>query len=531
MAELRKYQTEAVEAVIASWRDGYRRTLLNMATGTGKTICFSSVINKSLGSGDRALILAHRSELLSQARDKLRSTCDLDCSLEKAESHAHDTLSPVVIGSVQTLSNPIRLHRYSPDHFKVVVVDEAHHSMSPSYMSILEYFNKANVLGVTATPDRTDKKNLGQFYDCMAYEYPMVKAISDGWLCPIKAQMIPLELDISSVSISNGDYSAGELGSALEPYLKQIAQEMKIHCAGRKTVVFLPLVSTSQRFCALLNDMDLRAAEVNGKSEDRDEVLKAFEEGEYDILCNSMLLTEGWDCPAVDCIVCLRPTKSRSLYQQIVGRGTRLYPGKKELLLLDFLWLSERHDLCRPSSLVSPNSEISKKIDDMVGSSGGPVDIMEAEDEAERSVLAEREAALARELAAMRQKKRQLVDPIQYALSLSDEALMSYEPTFSWEMEPPTEKQIRFIENCGIDSASIMNKGHAAMIITRIRTRLQLGLSTPKQIRCLERYGFVQVGTWSVTAATNMIGRLSSNGWRLPYGLDARSYRPQGGAA
>jgi hypothetical protein len=193
--------------------------------------------------------------------------------------------------------------------------------------------------------------------------------------------------------------------------------------------------------------------------------------------------------------------------------------------------MSERHDLCRPSSLVSPNAEISEKIDDMVSSSGGSVDIMEAEDEAERSVLAEREAALARELAAMRQRKRQLVDPIQYALSLSDEALMSYEPTFSWEMEPPTEKQIRFIENCGIDSSSIMNKGHAAMIITRIRTRLQLGLSTPKQIRCLERYGFVQVGTWSVTAATTMIGRLSSNGWRLPYGLDARSYRPQGGAA
>ena len=531
MAQLRNYQNEAVEAVIANWRDGNRRTLLNMATGTGKTICFSSVINRSLSAGDKALVLAHRGELLSQARDKLISTCGLDCALEKADSHAHDTLSPVVIGSVQSMCNPSRLRMYSKDHFKVIVVDEAHHTMSPSYLSILSHFDKANVLGVTATPDRADKKNLGQFYDSMAYEYPLVKAISDGWLCPIKAQMIPLELDISSVSISNGDYATGDLGQALEPYLELIANEMKNHCKGRKTVVFLPLVSTSQHFCRILNDMGLRAGEVNGKSEDREDILKAFENGEFDILCNSMLLTEGWDCPSVDCIVCLRPTRSRSLYQQIVGRGTRLYPGKTELLLLDFLWLSQRHDLCRPSSLVSPNAAITEKIDGIVGSGGGPVDILEAEDEAEKSVVAEREAALARELEAMRTRKRQLVDPIQYALSLSDEALLSYEPSFTWEMEPPTEKQIKFIENCGIDSSTIMNKGHAGMIITRIRSRLELGLSTAKQIRLLERYGFTQVGTWSVTDATAMIGRLSANGWRLPYGFDARAYRPAGGVA
>lgn len=530
MMNLRSYQNEAVDAVIANWRDGNRRTLLNMATGTGKTICFSSVISRSLSPGDKALVLAHRGELLSQARDKIMSSCNLDCALEKAESHAYDSLSPVVVGSVQSLCNQRRLAYYPQDHFKVIVVDEAHHTLSPSYMTILEHFNKANVLGVTATPDRTDKKNLGQFYDSMAYEYPLAKAVSDGWLCPIKAQMIPLELDISSVAITNGDYSAGDLGNALEPYLNRIAAEMKTHCQGRKTVVFLPLVSTSQRFCSLLNEMGMKAVEVNGKSEDRDEILKAFEAGEYDILCNSMLLTEGWDCPAVDCIVCLRPTRSRSLYQQIVGRGTRLYPGKTELLLLDFLWLSERHDLCRPSSLVSPNAVITEKIDQMVGS-GGPVDLMEAEDEAEKSVVAEREAALARELEALRTRKRQLVDPIQFAVSLSDEALMSYEPTFAWEMEPPTEKQLKFIENCGIDPETVMNKGHAGMIITRIKSRLNLGLSTAKQIRLLERYGFVQVGTWSVTDATAMIGRLSSNGWRLPYGFDPKAYRPVGGAA
>ena len=148
-----------------------------------------------------------------------------------------------------------------------------------------------------------------------------------------------MELDIGSVGISNGDFAVGEIGCALDPYLEQIAQEMANYCRGRKTVVFLPLIATSQKFCAMLNDEGLNAAEVNGNSDDRAEVLSDFENGKYDVLCNSMLLTEGWDCPAVDCIVVLRPTKVRSLYQQMVGRGMRLFPGKDHLLL-DFLWMT-----------------------------------------------------------------------------------------------------------------------------------------------------------------------------------------------
>ena len=198
-------------------------------------------------------------------------------------------------------------------------------------------FPEANILGVTATPDRGDMKNLGEFFDSKAYEYSMMDAIREGYLTPIKAQMIPLELNISDVGMSSGDFAAGEIGCALEPYLEQIAAEMTNYCKDRKTVVFLPLIATSQKFCRMLNDAGLRAAEVNGNSDDRSGVLADFEAGKYDVLCNSMLLTEGWDCPAVDCIVVLRPTKIRSLYQQMVGRGMSLYPGKTELLLLDFL--------------------------------------------------------------------------------------------------------------------------------------------------------------------------------------------------
>ena len=251
-----------------------------------------------------------------------------------------------------------------------------------------------------------------------------------------------------------------------------------------------------------------------------------FENGQYSVLCNSMLLTEGWDCPAVDCIVILRPTKVRSLYQQMVGRGMRLYPGKTELILLDFLWMTERHDLCRPSSLISKDAEIAAKIDRQVMDSPYGVDIMDAEEEAERNVLEEREQALARQLTEMRNRQRKLVDPLQYAMSIAAEDLANYVPTFTWEMAPPTQKQLQFLEKRGIYAESVENMGKARMLIDRLILRQDEGLSTPKQIRCLERYGFRQVGTWTFDQASAMISRLAANHWRIPFGMNVSAYRP-----
>ena len=312
----------------------------------------------------------------------------------------------------------------------------------------------------------------------------------------------------------------------MDPYLEQIAKEMTHYCDGRKTVVFLPLVSTSQRFCDLLNQYGMRAVEVNGNSPDREQILRDFETGKYDVLCNSMLLTEGWDCPSVDCVVVLRPTKVRGLYQQMVGRGMRLYPGKENLLLLDFLWMTARHDLCRPSALISKDEAIAKKIDAQVKDTDGGIDLVEAEEQAERDVLAEREETLAKQLAEMRKRKRQLVDPLQYAMSIAAEDLVGFVPTFAWEMGPPSEKQIEFLERRGIFAESIENMGKASLLIDRLKRRQEEGLATPKQIRLLERYGFRQVGTWQFDAASKMISRLAMNNWRVPYGVEVRTYRP-----
>lgn len=526
MMQLRPYQAQAKDAVLAEWNKGYRKTLLVLPTGTGKTVVFSKVVENQVSQGGRALILAHRGELLTQAADKLRAACGMDCALEKAEFTSLGSPLRITVGSVQSLAQPKRLERFPHDYFTDIVVDEAHHCLSDSYQRVLDHFPDANILGVTATPDRGDMKNLGQYFDSKAFEYTMPQAIKEKYLCPIKAQMIPLELDISGVKVTNGDFSSSDIGNALGPYLEQIAREMTHYCDGRKTVVFLPLVHISQKFTEILNTYGLRAAEVNGNSADRAKILRDFENGRYDVLCNSMLLTEGWDCPSVDCVVVLRPTKARSLYQQMVGRGMRLHPGKDHLLLLDFLWLSERHDLCRPSALVSKDADIAKKIDERLKDGGEEFDLIEAEEQAERDVLAEREEALAKELAIMRQRKRKLVDPLQYALSIAAEDLVGYVPIFAWEMAPPSERQLEFLEKRGIFSESIENMGKASMLIDRLMRRQESGLSTPKQIRCLERYGFRQVGTWQFDDAAKMISRLAANNWRLPFGLNPKQYQP-----
>ncbi len=525
MYKLRPYQSEAKQAILDEWNKGQRKTLIVLPTGCGKTVVFSAVTENQVSLGHRVLIMAHRGELLDQAADKLKAATGIDSVLEKADSTSLYSLMPVTVGSVQSMAQPKRLGQFPHDYFQDIIVDEAHHCLSDTYQRVLEHFPQANILGVTATPDRGDMQNLGEYFDSKAYEYSMIQAIRDGYLCPIKAQMIPLKLDIQNVGISNGDYSAGEIGHALEPYLHQIAAEMKEHCKGRKTVVFLPLIAISQKFCRILNDIGFNAAEVNGGSEDRAEILADFDNGKYDVLCNSMLLTEGWDCPSVDCIVVLRLTKNRSLYQQIVGRGLRLFPGKKNLLLLDFLWLTTRHDLCKPSSLISKNEEIAELIDKEIKEQG-EADLIEAEENAERNVLAEREESLAEELRKLRTRQRKFVDPLQYALSIAAEDLATYTPTFEWEKREPTQAQLSLLSKRGIDSEVITSAGFASMLIDKLIRRQQAGLSTPKQIRLLERYGFREVGTWEFSQASKIISILANHGWRVPYGLVPQGYRP-----
>lgn len=524
--ELRPYQEEAKQAVFAQWEGSVNRTLLVLPTGCGKTIVFAKIAEECVCQGKRVLILAHRGELLDQAADKIRKSTGLGCALEKAEFSCIGSWFRIVVGSVQTMMREKRLGQFSDDYFDTIIIDEAHHCISDSYQRVLKHFPEAEVLGVTATPDRGDMRDMGEYFESIAYEYTLQKAIKEGYLSPIRALTLPLKMDLTGVGISAGDFKAGDLGTALDPYLDQIAEEMKNYCADRKTVVFLPLVKTSQKFRDVLCEHGFRAAEVNGESSDRTEILQAFDRGDYNVLCNSMLLTEGWDCPSVDCVVVLRPTKVRSLYSQMVGRGTRLFPGKDHLLLLDFLWHTERHELCHPASLICENAEVAQKMtENLEKEAGFAIDIEEAEKAASEDVVAQREEALAKQLAEMKKRKKKLVDPLQFEMSIQAEDLSGYVPSFGWEMAPPSDKQISSLEKLGISADQIDNAGKAAKLLDRLDKRRTEGLTTPKQIRFLESKGFQHVGTWQFETAKNMIDRIAAAGWRIPQGIIPQEYK------
>ena len=525
--ELRPYQQQARERIHAEWENGHTRTLLVLPTGTGKTIVFASVAADQVRAGHRVLILAHRGELLEQAADKLQRSTGLVSAVEKADATCLNTWFRVVVGSVQTLQRTARLERFPHDYFGTIIIDEAHHAITDGYRRILDYFGSAKVLGVTATPDRGDMRNLGEVFDSLAFEYKLTDAIKEGYLCRIMAQTVPLKLDISSVTMSGGDYAVGDLGTALDPYLEQIAAEMAVRCKDRKTVVVLPLIKTSQKFRDLLNSHGFRAAEVNGQSDDRRQVLADFDAGKYNVLCNSMLLTEGWDCPSVDCVVVLRPTKVRSLYSQMVGRGTRLSPGKSDLLLLDFLWMTDKHELCRPADLVCEDRAVARQMTENLAQTGCPEDIEEAAVQASEDVVTQREEALAKQLEEQRRKKAKLVDPLQYEMSIQAEDLAGYVPAFGWEAGPPTEQQTTALEKLGILPDAVESAGKASLLLDRLHKRRDEGLTTPKQIRCLEKYGFQHVGRWSFEQAKHMIDRIAAGGWRgVPKGVNPRTYIP-----
>lgn len=544
----RPYQQEAAAAIHREWDAGNKKTLVVMPTGTGKTIVFASIVNDQVAKGEHVLILAHREELLQQASDKLKMVTGLETALEKAQSSALDSDKMVVVASVQTLSKQNRLMKYPRDYFGTIIIDEAHHTATKTYKGILEHFIDAKVLGVTATPDRSDMKSLSDIFDSLAFEYKLPDAIREGYLCKINTKTIPVKVDISKVHINAGDFSAQDLGNVLDLYLDTIADAIVRECQNRKTVIFTPLVRISKRLCNILNKRNFKTAEVNGASADRKDVLKGFDNGEYKALTNAMLLTEGWDCPTVDCIICLRPTRSRSLYAQIVGRGTRLCEGKKNLLVLDFLWLTKKHSLCHPADIFCEDQEVAQKTTDMLADAaltgsnsqenfGSPeLGLIEAIEEAQTELDEEKRKALCelekqdtiqRKLQAQRQKPRGLVDPLQYIFSIEAPELNDYQPMFESERQEPSDDIIDSISCYGVKGDAIKSQGLAAAILKRLIARRASGMATPKQIRCLESFGFVHVGRWTMQYASSFLNVISSHDWELPNGFDASTLDPE----
>ena len=468
-----------------------------MPTAAGKTIVFAILAQHFLPG--KTLVLAHREELLTQAKDKILAATGIVAEIEAAGQVA-SLQAPIVVASVQTLMRESRRARFPANHFGLVVIDEAHHVLAESYQRTLAHFSGTKALGVTATPYRGDKRALGDYFQNIAFEIGLVDLVNAGYLSRIQVRTIPLKIDLHGVRTTAGDYNADDLCNAIEPYLAQIAGAVAADCPDRKTLVFLPLCSLSERFAELCRERGLPAEHVAGTSKDRAGALERFKSGEIKLLSNSMLYSEGFDEPSIDCVIPLRPTKSRNLFAQQVGRGTRIHPGKDHLLILDFLWQTHKHNLVRPASLVAEDEEEAFGMD-------GDGDLIENSGRYRRQILDK----LLRELEANKKRQGQNFDLLEFAVAIGDLQIARFQPSLRWHAEPISEKQFDLLERSGINPNSVRGKGHASVVIERLQDRRSRGLATYKQVRFLARHGVPNAHLVSFTSASALISELISH--------------------
>jgi len=472
--DLRPYQEEFLSAVRRDFAE-HDHVLGVASCGSGKTILSSELMRSWKGN---CLFLADAQELVLQNADKFFRYAGEYAGVEMAESKAFPG-DRVVVATTQSICR--RLDKWPQDYFSLVIVDEAHrNTLGAMAAKVLTHFRSAKVLGVTATPFRSDRRQLGSFYEKISVEIGLARLIKEGWLSRIVIKSVPLPINLSKVRTTAGDYNEGDLGNAIEPHLRQAAKLIAEHAAGRRTVAFLPLIASSKAFVEACRAEGIRAVHTDGQNK---EGLRAYERGEFDLVSNASLLTTGWDHPQTDCVFILRPTKSLSLFQQMVGRGTRIAEGKDNLLLLDPLFLTDDHSLIKPARLLAHTEEQADELSDIL-SGGGEMDLLDAE-ELRQSRLAERLQRAAR-------RKARTIDAIEFCLSLRAVELADYEPELSWEAQPPSDKQLSALAKAGFDTDCVTCRGHASKILDLLFTRREHGLATPKQLNWLHKFGYPQ---------------------------------------
>lgn len=364
LLRLRPYQEEALAAVERAQRRGITRPLLTLPTGSGKTVVFAHLLQRRQG---RALVLVHREELLWQAAEKLRMVTP-SATIGVVKGRMDEVDASIVLASVQTLSREQRLSRMRAD-FTSLIVDEAHHACAQTYRRTLEHLGAFAdggplTLGVTATPERGDKAALGQIWQEVVYKKSLLEMISAGYLVDLRATQIALAVDYAELHTRRGDFIDSELESVLLGAEAPVhaAQAYMEYAAGRKAVVFTPTVRLAYAMAEAFNAVGVTAEALDGTtaSEERQAVLRRLRSGETQVVANCGVLTEGFDEPSVDCIIMARPTRSRPLYIQCIGRGTRPYPGKRDCLILDLVGVTMRHDLVTIASLfdIAPSALI-----------------------------------------------------------------------------------------------------------------------------------------------------------------------------
>lgn len=543
---LRDYQGIACGCIETAWEIN-QSTAAVLPTGCGKTQIFAEMIRRRLGEG-RAMVIAHRSELIYQAHHRIEQVCGVTCEIEMAAQRASDSLyhsMPVVVATIQTLQSKKRLERFSPMDFATLIIDEFHHATAKSYRKILDYFkvNKdLKILGVTATPDRADEEALGQVCESVAYHYELHEAIGDGWLVPIEQKYVAIAgLDFSGIRTTDKDLNGQDLAAIMESEKTlqgQCAATLEI-IGDRQAIFFAASVKHAQMACDIFNRHRNGIADfVCGDTEEeaRRKTIKDVMLGRTQILCNVGVATEGFDAPKIECVVMARPTKSRSLYTQMAGRGTRPLPGvvdgpitpetrkeaiessaKKTCLLIDFVGNSGRHKLISGLDILGGkySEEEIALAHEILEKKGGRIDqaLRESQEELIERQRKEAEDRRKREEA----RKARLVATVKFSSH-------SVDPFDMWGVKPSasdwnpdgraiSEKQREMLRNNGFDPDSL-NYRTAKNVLNEMFRRKDENVCTPKMEKWLARNGY-DVTTPRDQAKTIM-DAWKANDWHRP---------------
>lgn len=515
--KLRPYQEECIKSIEKSFEE-FNKVIVVLATGLGKTIIANEIARKFISNNKKVLFLAHREELLDQAAEKMIKFHGIDFTFIKA-GREFDESKMFHIGSVQSLCNYERLSKFPKDYYSLIIIDEVHHAVNDTYLYILEHFEHAKVLGVTATPNRADGKKLAKIFDTTAFSYGMKDAIKDGWLSPVIMRTGNVNINISKVRTVAGDFVVSELDNAVIREFNKISKYIKTMLDKRNRIlIFTPRITSAEILADILKKNGLSAEFVCGKSDGRKEIIERFKSGETRIVTNSMLLTEGFDCPEVDCIINLRPTQSKGLFTQQLGRGTRICDNKENLLYVDFLWKTDKQ-IITPCNLFAETDSIAKSMRDfLVMNANKSYDLINLSMYIDMMMGGVEVMEGARMEWVVNIDKKKLKTPSMFAYLINDRSLLEYEPIYWWENQNPTSKQIEFIEGkCGI-SCSNIKKGFASKIIDVIIKRIEDKKCTVKQMFFLAKNGiFDNASDTSMSDANKIMDEVSRNNWRVPY--------------
>lgn len=533
--QLRPYQREAVESIERELAQ-HQSTVAVLATGLGKTILFSDASRRIVERGGRVLILAHRKELIEQAASKIERVTGIRAASEQADLREGRDGASIVVGSVQSMAH--RLDEFEQDHFDLVVTDECHRAVTAQHRKVSEYFcgpTQAKHLGVTATPTRGDKAALGQIYESVAYEYEIADAIPDGWLVPIDQHTVQTDIDFSEIRTTAGDFNRGELSDLMsDPQsLYQIAAPTVEMAGERPTLVFAVTVAHAHALAEAIREMTkAEVAVLDGGShhDERRSVIEAYKAGRIQFLVNCALFTEGFDAPPTALIAMARPTKSKLLYMQCIGRGTRPLDGvvdahatasaevrrqaiasseKTNVKILDFAGNSGRHSLCTIASVlegVATPPELS--VAGRLLAENQVSDVLEAYRRA-KAEISEMELKRMREQ-ARKNFRTMRVDPFT-ALGVH-----KGDDPYGRKITP---RQSEVLDRAGIPTDGIQFS-QASRLIGSVIERRAKDLASYNQAQLLIKRGLDPKKVMSVDfkKASKLIERLAKNSWREPAG-------------